>query len=107
MKIFLNTNEHSQGLVINVPSLQDLKSQIRSLQNKHIKKSRNFTETLRNCVKKNVVSGETQVLGLRKCAKCKEEKLLNLDNFQKVSLFKSGFSYYCNECNKPKRKDDE
>ena len=40
----------------------------------------------------------------RICSKCKEEKQLNLHNFQEVKLFKKGFSFYCNECNKPKPK---
>lgn len=106
MKIFLLTNEHLQGLVINVPSLQDLKSQIKSLQNKHIKKSRNFTETLRNSVRKNVVSGETQASGLRKCSKCGEEKPLDKDHYQVVKYFKSGYSHYCNSCDKPVKKEE-
>lgn len=38
----------------------------------------------------------------RKCSKCGEVKSLNSQNFQKVKFFKSGFSYYCNVCNKPK-----
>ena len=92
-------NAHLHGLVINVPSLQDLKSQIKSLQNKLIKKSRNFTENLRNSVRKNVVSGETQASQLRKCSKCGEEKPLDKDHYQVVKYFKSNFSYYCNCCN--------
>jgi hypothetical protein len=106
MKIFLNTNEHSQGLVINVPSLQDLKSRIKSLQNKLIKKSRSYTETLRNSVRKNVVSGETQVSALRKCAKCGEEKPLDKEHYQVVKYFKTGYSYYCNSCDKPVKKEE-
>ena len=98
-------NDHSQGLVINVPSLQDLKSQIKSLKNKHIKKSRNFTENLRNSVRKNDASGVTQASALRKCVKCGEEKPLDKDHYQVVKQFKSNFSYYCNECNKPKPRD--
>ncbi len=42
---------------------------------------------------------------LRKCSKCGEEKPLSSGYFQIVKHFKSGFSYYCNECNKPKPKD--
>ena len=91
--------EHLPVLVISVPSLQDFKSQIKSLQNKLIKKSRSYTETLRNSVRKNVVSGETQESGLRKCAKCGEEKPLDKDHYQVVKYFKSNFSYYCNCCN--------
>ena len=37
----------------------------------------------------------------RKCSKCGEIKPLDLENFQKVKFFKSGFSYYCNVCNAP------
>jgi hypothetical protein len=42
---------------------------------------------------------------LRICDKCGEEKPLTSDFYQKVKYFKSGFSYWCNECNKPKPKD--
>ena len=41
----------------------------------------------------------------RKCSKCGEEKPIDLNHFQKVKAFQSGFSYYCNECNRPKQKD--
>jgi hypothetical protein len=41
----------------------------------------------------------------RTCSKCKELKPLNSEHFQVVKSFKSGFSYYCNECNKPKPRD--
>ena len=41
----------------------------------------------------------------RICSKCEEEKPLNKDNFQVVKTFKSGFSFYCNECDKPKPRD--
>ena len=40
----------------------------------------------------------------RTCAKCGQVKTLDVDNFQAVKHFKTGFSYYCNECNKPKPK---
>lgn len=36
----------------------------------------------------------------RQCSKCGETKKLNTDNFQKVKAFRTGFSYYCNSCNK-------
>ena len=42
---------------------------------------------------------------LRICDKCGEEKPLTSDYYQRVKHFKSGFSYWCNECNKPKPKD--
>jgi hypothetical protein len=42
----------------------------------------------------------------RVCAKCREEKPLDRDHYQVVKVFKEGFSYYCNECNKPKPRDE-
>lgn len=42
---------------------------------------------------------------LRTCNKCGEEKPLNKGFYQIVKSFKSGYSYYCNECNKPKPKE--
>lgn len=42
---------------------------------------------------------------LRTCNKCGEEKPLGSGHFQIVRHFKSGYSYYCNECNKPKPKE--
>jgi hypothetical protein len=42
---------------------------------------------------------------LRICDKCGEEKPLTSDYYQRVKHFKSGFSCWCNECNKPKPKD--
>jgi len=41
----------------------------------------------------------------RKCSKCKEEKPLDADHYQVVKSFREGFSFYCNECNKPKSRD--
>jgi late competence protein required for DNA uptake (superfamily II DNA/RNA helicase) len=41
----------------------------------------------------------------RKCSKCGEEKPLDKDHYQVVKSFKSGFSYYCNSCDKPPRKE--
>jgi hypothetical protein len=41
----------------------------------------------------------------RICSRCGEEKPLNKDNYQVVTYFAKGFSYYCNECNKPKPRD--
>ena len=42
----------------------------------------------------------------RTCSRCKETKPLNLENFQSVKYFKTGFSFYCNQCNKPKKKEE-
>ena len=42
---------------------------------------------------------------VRTCSKCSEEKPLNVNNYQIVKAFKSGFSYYCNDCSKPKPRD--
>lgn len=42
---------------------------------------------------------------LRICDKCGEEKPLTSDYYQRVKHFKSGLSYWCNECNKPNPKD--
>lgn len=42
---------------------------------------------------------------VRTCSKCGEEKPLTIEYYQQVKLFRSGFSYYCNECNKPKPRE--
>lgn len=47
---------------------------------------------------------EASVPKERKCSRCGEVKPLDLEHFQKVKLFKSGFSYYCNVCNTPANK---
>ena len=41
----------------------------------------------------------------RTCDKCGVEKPLNTDNFQPVKYFRDGFSYYCNSCNAPPKKE--
>ena len=41
-----------------------------------------------------------------KCQYCKETKPLTEEYFQKVRNFKYGFSTVCNECNKPKQKEE-
>lgn len=41
----------------------------------------------------------------RQCAKCGEEKPLDSDHFQVVKYFKTRFSYYCNTCDKPPKKE--
>ena len=38
----------------------------------------------------------------RVCSRCNTEKPLDKDHYQVVRYFQTGFSYYCNECNKPK-----
>lgn len=62
-----------------------------------IKKSKQNSENLKE-QKNNTV---------RTCTKCEQEKLLNKDNFEIVKHFKSGFSYYCLECNKPKPRPEK
>ena len=41
----------------------------------------------------------------RTCSKCGETKPLTIEYYQFVKSFKYNFSYYCNECNKPKSRD--
>lgn len=41
----------------------------------------------------------------RTCSKCGETKPLTAEYYQPVKYFKSGFSYYCNECNKIKPRE--
>ena len=41
----------------------------------------------------------------RICDKCGEEKPLDIEHYQVVKYFRDGFSYYCNECAKPKPRD--
>ena len=44
-----------------------------------------------------------KILGVSKDAnRCDTEKPLDSDHYQVVKYFRTGFSYYCNECNKPK-----
>jgi hypothetical protein len=54
---------------------------------------------------KNSKGLESPSKKIRICDKCGVEKDLNIDNFQKVKFFRDGFSYYCNECNKPPKKE--
>ena len=102
MRIFQFLNGHWLVLEIKSVSLPDLKSQIRSRQKTLINKSRNFTENLRASVNKKNQIGTLQT---RVCANCGEEKPLDKDHYQVVKGFKSGFSYYCNVCNAPKKRD--
>lgn len=41
----------------------------------------------------------------RVCSKCEIEKPLDENHYQVVKYFKEKFSFYCNECNKPKPRD--
>jgi predicted SprT family Zn-dependent metalloprotease len=54
---------------------------------------------------KNSKESESLSKKTRICDKCGEEKPLNADNFQKVKHFREGYSYYCNECSKPKSRE--
>ena len=65
-------------------------------------KSRSFTEDLRASANKKSQIGRPLT---RVCSKCGEEKPLDAEHFQVVSYFKHNYSYYCNECNKPKPRD--
>jgi hypothetical protein len=42
---------------------------------------------------------------IRKCSVCGEEKPLDSDHYQVVKYFKEKFSFYCNECAKPKPRE--
>ena len=42
----------------------------------------------------------------RECSQCGIQKPLDKEYFQVVKSFRKGFSYYCNECNKPKPRDN-
>ena len=51
---------------------------------------------------KNLKKQEENKEEVRRCDKCGAEKPLIEEHYQKVKHFRSGFSYYCNECSKPK-----
>ena len=70
-----------------------------------IKKLKMLLRNLKNFVKKKEEFGEIPASGLRKCANCGEEKPLDKDHYQVIKSFKNGFSYYCNTCNTPKKRD--
>ena len=53
---------------------------------------------------KNSNDSESQSKKTRICDKCGVEKSLK-ENFQIVKYFRDGYSYYCNDCSKPKPKD--
>jgi hypothetical protein len=42
----------------------------------------------------------------RTCSKCEATLPLDAEHFQVVKSFREGFSFYCNECNKPKPRED-
>ena len=53
---------------------------------------------------KNSNESESHSKKTRICDKCGVEKTLK-ENFQVVKYFRDGYSYYCNDCSKPKPKD--
>lgn len=62
---------------------------------------------LTTILKKNLnSSNESEKNTKRICSKCKEEKPLDELHFQKVKSFKEGFSFYCNLCDKPPKKEE-
>lgn len=65
-------------------------------------KLRNFIKNLNPLEKKKKTVGKPTT---RVCTNCEEEKPLDKDHFQFVKHFKYSYSYYCNECNKPKPRD--
>lgn len=42
----------------------------------------------------------------RTCSKCGETKPLDKNHYQSVKYFKQKFSHYCNECDKPKPREE-
>lgn len=61
-----------------------------------------------NKLKKNLKnSNEPKSSTERTCSKCGETKPLDSNHYQVIKYFRSGLSYYCNECNKPKPKEDQ
>jgi hypothetical protein len=54
---------------------------------------------------KSSKNSESPLKKTRICSKCEEEKPLDLDHYQVVKYFKEKFSFYCNECNKPKSRE--
>ena len=53
----------------------------------------------------NRPKGAPDLPALRKCANCGEEKPLDKEHYQIVKTFRTGFSYYCNVCDAPKRRN--
>ena len=69
------------------------------------KKLKNYLKKLPNFVKKRREKTTLSTIieshpDTRICSKCKEEKPLDKDHYQVVRYFKTGFSYYCNDCDK-------
>ena len=54
---------------------------------------------------RNLKESESLTKKTRICDKCGVEKPLDADNYSVVKYFREGFSYYCNDCSKPKPKD--
>ena len=54
---------------------------------------------------RNSNESESPTRKTRTCDKCGVEKPLDVENYQVVKYFRDGFSYYCNECAKPKPRD--
>jgi hypothetical protein len=54
---------------------------------------------------KNSNEQESPIKKTRVCSKCGEEKPLNKEHYQVVKYFKEGYSFYCNLCNAPKKRD--
>jgi transcription elongation factor Elf1 len=54
---------------------------------------------------KNSKKQESPIKKQRTCSKCGEEKPLNTEHYQIVKYFKEGYSFYCNVCNAPKKRD--
>ena len=102
MNYCLSMKEHLPVLEINVEFLLRWKSQVKLLQKMLINKSKSYIRNLRTSVKEKNQSGTLQI---RVCSNCGEEKPLDKDHYQVIKSFKSGFSYYCNICNAPKKRD--
>jgi hypothetical protein len=60
-----------------------------------------------NTNSKNLKESERASEKTRTCSKCDVEKPLDIHHFQIVKYFRGGFSFYCNECNKPKPKEEK
>jgi len=102
MKTCLFMNGHLLVLEIDVEFFLRWKSQVKFLLKMHTNKFVHIIENLRASVNKKNQIGKLQT---RVCANCGEEKPLDKDHYQVIKSFKSGFSYYCNVCNAPKKRD--
>lgn len=54
---------------------------------------------------RNSKESESLIKKTRICDKCGVKKPLDADHYSVVKYFREGFSYYCNDCSKPKPKD--